>query len=175
MGNLSVVRKLREAGAGVDGSCQGISIPLTAAADRNRFDILEYLLEQGADIEGVNGYHQTALQNAVEENSHECISLLIRLKANYRRINDRVQTILHIAALGADLETLDILEKNGLRGLDPTLRDSSGKTALQVHELYGLKDPVIRQAFANLIRAVEHSNRLASEPDEEAVFYDAHE
>ncbi|KAF7540707.1 hypothetical protein G7054_g1128 [Neopestalotiopsis clavispora] len=172
LANVPTVRKLRQAG----GDVNGFSSPLLHAADANRFDVMEYLLEEGANIEQVRAEEgSTALLAAVEENAHECIELLFRYKANYTHVNCRQETILHFAARGADLETIDILTKQYLRDLDLTARNSSGKTALEIHQLYGLQDPVITEAFKNLLHIIENKSYTNQCLFDEDIFYDAGE
>ncbi|ETS76342.1 hypothetical protein PFICI_11729 [Pestalotiopsis fici W106-1] len=168
--DVATARKLWKAG----GDLNGIDSPLTTAADNNRFDIMKFLLEEGADIEQVHlASNQTALLCAVEENAHECIELLFKYKANYTHMNFQQETILHLAAQGADLETINILAKQDLRGLDPAVRNASGKTALEIQELYGPRDPTIAQAFQNLVHSIERKRSTNQGLLDEDLFYDA--
>lgn len=169
--DVPTVRKLRQAGGDIDANCS----PLAAAADANRFDVMEYLLEEGADIEQVNMINDissTPLLCAVEENAHECIELLFRYKADYTRVNRRQETILHLAAEGANLETINVLRKQDLRDLDLAARNASGKTALEIHETYS-QDPVISRAFKNLLHTIENQKCTNQELCNEDIFYDA--
>lgn len=80
---------------------------LLRAVRYNRVDIIEWLLEQGAKVDIVNGSG---------DHGHE--------------------TILHIAARYAELETLQVLVRHAdLKGVDLSLRDQLGLTAAQSWQL----------------------------------------
>ncbi|KAI0127815.1 ankyrin repeat-containing domain protein [Xylariales sp. AK1849] len=175
-GDVRLVRRLKEAGADLNLRCQNHteSTPLMLAAEDDQPGIVEYLLDEDVDIEAADSLNSTALDLAVANNAHRCMSLLLDRKAAYLRVNSKGETILHLAARGGDEETLDILSKRRLVGLDLGIRESAGKTAAEIHQDYGARDLTTREAFANLIRSIDSANKESQDSDDEAIFYDAH-
>ncbi|ETS82463.1 hypothetical protein PFICI_04339 [Pestalotiopsis fici W106-1] len=177
-GNLSIVRKLREAGGGIDAPNPGIcaEAPVTIAIYNNRPKILKYLIQEGADINQTNPLlHKTPLTMAIATNTHECFRILLAHGADYLQVDDQGETILHYLARMGHEETIRISKEHGLAGLDLTMRNSSRQTALEVHQLYGSKDPIVSQAFQELLSTMDNTSSGESSSDEDAIFYDVTE
>ncbi|KAF7538386.1 hypothetical protein G7054_g2963 [Neopestalotiopsis clavispora] len=175
--DLSIIRKLREAGGKLGSPEPGHCgpIPVTIATYNNRPDVLAYLIEEAVDInEADPKTRETSLQMAIAMNNHECFQLLLAHGADYLHGDDDGETILHYLARMGDTETLRISKDHGLAGLDPTLRNSSKQTALEVHQLYGSKDPIIRQSFQEVLWMIDNTSSGESSSDEDE-FYDVTE
>ncbi|KAF3009066.1 hypothetical protein E8E14_007232 [Neopestalotiopsis sp. 37M] len=159
--DLSTVRRLRKAGGKLgppkSGHC-GL-IPIVGAIHNNRPGILEYLIEEAADInESDPMTRKTPLQLAIAMNKHECFRLLLAHGADYFQVDDQGETILHYLARMGDAETVRISKDHGLAGMDPTLRNSSRQTALEVQQLHGFKDPITSQAFQELLWMIDNTS-----------------
>lgn len=176
--DLSTVRRLRKAGGKLgppkSGHC-GL-IPIAGALHNNRPGILEYLIEEAVDIKEFDPMtRKTPLQLAIAMNKHEYFRLLLAHGADYFQVDDQGETILHYLARMGDAETVRISKDHGLAAMDPTLRNSSRQTALEVQQLHGSKDPITSQAFQELLWMIDNTSNGESSGDEDAVFYDVTE
>lgn len=99
---------------------------------------VQFLVTQGgADIELPDDCGRTSLLRAVRYNRAKIIKWLLERGAKADVVNGRrdhgPESILHVAARYAELETLQALVKNAnLKGVDSSLRDRLGLTAARV-------------------------------------------
>ena len=127
---VDVIDMLVQAGIDVNAQCSGGETALLNAAYNPITEIARRLLELGADVNATSqstGY--SALHFAVEYDRHEILIDLLNRGADYTKRTESGRTILHLAACYSGTETLSILSKANLEGLDMALRDQNGKTA----------------------------------------------
>ena len=126
---------LLKSGATLNSQNKNGHTALIGAAIRNNFKIGKYLLRRGAaiNLRGKNG--ETALFEAIFHNSHQFLVLLLQSSSDYTLVNNDGSTILHSAALEGDCETVEILLRSELKGLNAMHRNNNRLTATEmVHE-----------------------------------------
>lgn len=105
--------------------------PLRYAVRSNRTKNLSLLLHRGVNINAVDSRGDTALIDGIFYNSHEVMGILLKQKTlEYGGKGYCERTVLHHAALYADLETIALLESANLRNIDTMAREMDGNTAL---------------------------------------------
>jgi ankyrin repeat protein len=145
------VKVLLRAGASVNCKNNFGHTPLSGAAITNRREIGAYLLDQGADMHIRSIHGDTPLFETIFHNSHEFLQMLLEKGANHTDVNKAGSTILHAAALEANIGTLDILREARLSGVGCTIRDKHGKTALEISELRIAAPDGFKEAFEKLL------------------------
>jgi serine/threonine-protein phosphatase 6 regulatory ankyrin repeat subunit B len=158
--DIEPVKLLLQAKAVVN--CRNIygHTPFIGAAIKNRYEIGMYLLQHGADMhKGSNGNNDTPLFESIFHNSHEFLRLLLREGAKHTHVNKSGSTILHAAALEADLETIKILAASRPGGLDVDLLDKNGKTALEISRKRIASPDGFQEAFERFLTNVREYNR----------------
>lgn len=132
--------------------------PFIGAAITNRYEIGAYLLAHGADMHHGGDNNDSPLFQSFFHNSHEFLRMLLQKGAEYKGVNKAGSTLLHAAALEADLETIEILISARLRGLNVDLADKHGKTALDiVRERVACPDG-FKTAFERMLRSLREDN-----------------
>jgi len=113
--------------------------PARAAIIGDKGSILEELIRYKADVISPDKDGDCPLFEAVMCRSIDCIRTFLKHPdmLNLTQTNLKGQTLLHFAALHADVGTLDVLTAARLRELDPNALNSEGFTAEQFlnHEL----------------------------------------
>lgn len=137
---------------------------LHIAANLGHFDVLKYLLEHGAIIDARDHRDENALMSAIRNKKLECIKELraagavislspieigiqlcfmaskgdidalrawIEAGANINEVDYGGQSALHFAVMAKNAECVSFLLDNGA---DPMLKDSDGKTAIDIAE-----------------------------------------
>lgn len=105
--------------------------PLRYAVRSNRTKNLSLLLHRGVNINAVDSRGDTALMDGIFYNSYEVMGILLKQKTlEYGGKGYCERTVLHHAALYADLETIALLESANLRNIDTMAREMDGDTAL---------------------------------------------
>ena len=124
-----------KAGAEVNVRCSQGRSPAMEAVNKNNPEALKLLLDHGADIDNANDAGATPLHEGIRHNSHEAlITLLESTNVDYTLRDKRKRTILHWAAEYADLETLNILRREGFHGLSPEDQCEDHLTAIEIAE-----------------------------------------
>ena len=120
---VSFTGPLLKAGAEVNIRCSQGRFPLMEAVSKNNVAAVKLLLDYGADVNCANNAGATALHEGVRHNSHEALTCLLNSDVDHtlRDANDR--TVLHYAARYADIETLNILHRERLFGLNADDQD----------------------------------------------------
>jgi ankyrin repeat protein len=174
-GHLAATERLISMGADIDyrGRTFGVT-PLSFAARVDQNCAIQCLLNHGARVEAVDIRGKTTLCFAVAYNAHKTISLLFDKQANHLHKTNDGSTLLHIAACQADVETMGLLARANLSGLQISCKNDNGITP---SELFDERQPTsqnLRLSFSRLLEAVgwaEDGDLVAS--DEEEVYEDA--
>jgi ankyrin repeat protein len=157
--DIAPVKLILLAGASVNSSNIYGHTPFIGAAIKNRYEIGMYLLQHGADMHKSSNYNDTPLFECIFHNSHEFLRLLLREGAKHKHVNKSGSTILHAAALEADLETIEILAASRPGGLDVDFLDKNGKTALEISRQRIASPDGFQEAFERFLAIVKESNR----------------
>jgi len=105
------------------------------AAANDRYELVEYYLEQGAVIDAIGGVtSETALHWAVRHGRQAVISLLIKNGADPLITNKLGQTVLHLAAQLGEWPAASYLVAE--TGIDIDIFDTSGFTPLMYSAYY---------------------------------------
>jgi hypothetical protein len=107
--DLAIICPLLVAGLPIDGQNAHNCTPLSFTPLKDNINVARYLLSQGADINNIDNDGDTPLTESIRLNAHRCLDLFLSRGANYQTINNRGRTILHFAAIRADIYTLKIL------------------------------------------------------------------
>ncbi|KAK4443259.1 ankyrin repeat-containing domain protein [Podospora aff. communis PSN243] len=153
-GHAAAVRALLRLGMDPDdGGTSGTG--LGYAPIRDSVDVMRALVEHGANVNQgtIEGY--TPLVSATSRNAHRCIRFLLESGANHLHVVDSEgTTLLHNAALGGNVRTMEILAEHGLPGLDVGKKNKDGLTAWQCLENRSDITPKLREAFGRLLEAI---------------------
>ena len=107
---VSSLKQLLDAGAEVEPSTVEGWTPLINAARLDKVDFAGLLLDYGADINATSTLGQTPLTMAITYNSHNVLRLLLDRWREFKTCPRRHgPNLLQIAALHADIETINIL------------------------------------------------------------------
>lgn len=103
---------------------------LKIAADQNRKEVVELLLEKGADVNQVDYFNETTLANLCRRSSNDYLEVLKLLLANNASVNQQNNyggfALLHAAGNGYT-EVVEVLLSNGA---DVELQNIPGETSL---------------------------------------------
>lgn len=149
--DVEPVAVLLRAGASVNSGNNFGHTPLSGAAITNRHRIGAHLLEHGADVNIFSIHGDTPLFETVMHNSHEFLKMLIDKGVCHTHVNAAGSTLFHVAALEADVRTLEILRTAGLSGVNVDARDRNGKTALEISRLRRAAPDGFGEAFEKLV------------------------
>lgn len=104
--------------------------PLHFAAWRNKAKCLSLLLRKGADINAKTSDGDNALQVGIMYNCHQAVKILLEHGgSDYDYKNVLGRTLLHLAALHGDLDTIAILRSANLSKVDLTETDKFSGSA----------------------------------------------
>ena len=107
---LSSLKQLLDSGADVNASTTEGWTPLYNVARLDKVDFARLLLDYGADINATSTCGQTILTTAITYNSHNVLKLLLDRWRDFGRCpRHQGPNLLQIAALHADMETINIL------------------------------------------------------------------
>ena len=106
--------------------------PLLRAVKEDNYLMVNGLLERGANINARDLSGLNCLFLALCFNSHDSLGILLdKTCLRYNEKSDNGETLLHFAAMYADIESLDILMSKRLYQLDTAEKDLNGWTALR--------------------------------------------
>jgi ankyrin repeat protein len=133
--NVPILEAVFLAGAAVNArQYKGVSA-IQSAACLNRVANGAYLLSIGADPNNRDHSGDVPIFECLFYNTHDMLDLLLRCpETKLDNINNAGQTILHFAALYADLRSLEMLISSRLCGANVEARDSQGRTAREAFE-----------------------------------------
>ena len=160
-GKLEAARVLLEAGADVHVRVDEDWTPLRKAIEGNWEKVVALLLEHGADYDERynNVFHDntTVLMEAVLERSYGSVQHLIAAGANVNAVDGTGSTALFYADASSSAMRL-IIRRLFKAGIDGTIRDKEGKTALDRAE--GQENPVLSVILVEeMSRAREREQR----------------
>ncbi|CAB3409070.1 unnamed protein product [Caenorhabditis bovis] len=107
-GYLQVIKQLVEAGLDRNERDPHRCIPLHVAAQMNRKDVVEYLLEE-SNIEEPDDYGMTPLMLAVSQDSLDCVKVLIERGAQIWRTDNDERTVIYVGAKYNALNSVDYI------------------------------------------------------------------
>lgn len=143
----------RGADINAKGTCG--SSPLAIAVMNDHINLAEHFLNRGADINAQDDGGDPPLSEAVVNGSHRSARMLLARGADYRTVNLSGMGILHLLADSADEEMLKVFVDARMSGLDETLRDIGGLTAMEALEK---RSPSVsaryRETFMELLKSV---------------------
>jgi ankyrin repeat protein len=156
----SCVDVLLEYGADVNAEDNEQRTPLLVATQNGMLETSRKLLEHGAGIDHRAEDGWTPLACCIFWNMHDSILLLLEWDADYTIKTDDGDSVLHIAAQFADLDTLEVLRDAGLEGLNAGTLNESGKSAAEVAE-GRVEEESWHAAFQSMMQNVREAPRRA--------------
>lgn len=112
-GNLELVQYLLADGTGLTLQV-GDKTPLIMAAQKNKTNILRWLLAEGAPVNQADKNNHTALMSACSAGTLETVSLLLQHGAKMDMTNNAGMTPLLLAVINRNAGIVELLIKNGV-------------------------------------------------------------
>lgn len=168
----SIVREILNGGAAIDAVASGGQTPLHYAATFGNTSLIPVLLEYGANIDALKDERMTSLMVAIRYDKPETVRCLLENQANWKMENIHRQNALHIAAVHAGSECMDILASLDLRQLKPNARDARGFTPKEYFEDRKFRFEDLDDAFQRLLAATGNGSFGDDRNDDE---HDDHE
>ena len=120
------------------------------AAKCNHHECLATLLRNKADPSIADNWGFSPLFEAAKASHHESLQLLTQHGAPYKGQTIQKQSLLHLVAKQGNVETVDIIGRDNLRGLDWNLRDTNGDSAMDLLEKRHQKPEGLQELFEML-------------------------
>jgi ankyrin repeat protein len=99
----------------------------------NNVEVGRYLIDTGMDINASDPDGNTPVFGAISSLSHEFFELLIKSsRLDLNHVNRNSCNILHWVARFGDRRMVDIMSAANLAGIDTTVRDQNGRTAVEM-------------------------------------------
>jgi ankyrin repeat protein len=133
--NNQCVEKLLHNGAGWESLNKRGRTPLMEAVRYRRQANTKTLLECGVYIDSENQCGETAFLISIRWDAIDCISLLLENDADYLIQDKCGDSVLHVAAWRAGLQTVEKLETLSMRYLKSGTKNKSGQTAQKIANL----------------------------------------
>ena len=128
-------------GANIEATTTLGRTPLDSAVEEDNHLMVSGLLERGANINARTPNGWTCLHRALYSRSHNSLRILLdNTGLRYNVKLDNGTTLLHFAALFADIESLYILMSKPLYELDTAEEDVEGWTAMQLAQYRALNN-----------------------------------
>ncbi|KAH8146211.1 uncharacterized protein LAJ45_09652 [Morchella importuna] len=148
-GDEQMGRLLLDGGAIIDKTCDGLDTPLHFASRHGNKEFVQMLIEKQADINLTNAKGDTPLHDACYNGYSDIVGILLSNKANCNIVNLDGNTPLHCACISTYDEPDPEYVKDQVRadatsvirtllthpnslGINPTLKNGSGKTPLEL-------------------------------------------
>ena len=137
-GNLDIVEQILEAGADINGKVSYGDVPLTQAAIERNKDIMRYLIEEGADVNIPNAFGISPFIGFCGYDDIEFVQLGLDhgglINQSYESIPKSIpprhgMTALQMSVFNGYTEIARLLLASGG---DPLIKDSDGKTCLDI-------------------------------------------
>jgi ankyrin repeat protein len=130
-GHVSVMDILLKAGADIHARNIIGETPLLVATSKSHIHAVEWLLQKGADANAGNDQKYTPLMAASRAGCADCVNALVKHGAQINAVNREQQSALHYAIWADDKQAAaDVVRALLAQGVDETLRDRMGNTAL---------------------------------------------
>jgi ankyrin repeat protein len=130
------------------------------AAGCGKTESVSYLISRGADLRIPDNWGYAPIHNAVEHNYHRLLERLLQehdIIPIAKAVNG--MTILHIAALWSDIETMHLLATcEDIKILDPDECNDEGLLPQNLFDDRENVTPELREAFRALIKATLRKN-----------------
>jgi len=146
--------ELLEAGANPNYQDADGMTPLHWCVVSQNLPVASAILRHGCDINLTDKQGESMLSRCVRSNSHKLLELLTTFLPSVDILYIYKRTILHIAADEADKETMDLLSRLEITGLDVVALDADGLTALDIFESRK-ENMELRPAFNLLSRSTQ--------------------
>jgi len=132
-GNIKEMKWLLVLGANVNAKNNDGETALHLCAKLSLFDVCEYLIKERNAEKGLRDRHgNTALEpiflSAVRGKNREVVECVLRLGADINTVSTEGKTALHFVAELGDLNSYEYLVKSGI---NKTIKDNQGKTAIE--------------------------------------------
>lgn len=171
----AIVLNLAQAGADIERTSGLGETPLLSACLNDAHDCLKILLALGANPEKRCNWGCSALGRAVKVGAHRALKLLLDHGVRTDTVRHDEKTLLHLAAISADLEMFQILIEARVGTYDVEKRDEDGMTAFE-HLCLRRDAADVMEPFLRLCdQASMKSHDVSDEDEEEEVFFDAAE
>ncbi len=154
---------------------------LSAAVSSDSLLCAEFLIKNGANLDIQDEDGDVPLYDALIQRSHAMVALLLDSGASLKPVNNTNERgALHVLALHADLEMIDIFAERSdrFRGVSTTAKDAHGNTPLNLlndPERAYLASPELRQAFEDLLDRIdelEPGHGVVDEEDDDRTVVD---
>ncbi|KAK3321994.1 ankyrin repeat-containing domain protein [Apodospora peruviana] len=187
-GHLDAVKDMLAAGVDVEIEAKaGQATGLDCAAIFDHAETVNILLKHGANVNHRDGTGNTPLLHAVSRNNHGSLRLLLNSGADLGSASGQNQSVLHVAALTGDEETIQMLAAHipgyGNGCLDLYAKDKDGHTAQKLFSLRNDKTAALEECFMALVESVLRVRDVVDteimddqdDEDDEDQFHDAQE
>ena len=173
-GNVSAISMLLDLGANPEAINHVGETALFKTNHAGHIAAGKYMMERGVNTGHRDSWGFNPLIDAVFVNAHEALELLLGMQEQDMGI--RIcggRTLLHIAALNADLRTIELLLNGEIWGLDSYEVDEEGVTALEyLRQRKDCQD--VLEAFGALLVKIQGRERsFGSVNDGKDEFHDA--
>lgn len=122
------------------------------------------LLKFHTDVNIQDGDGISTLLFAIQSNGHKVLEVLQRFSANYLLSDRKGRTILHFAAMYADVRTLGLLTKTRMTGLQLDAREKdTNKTAIECAQERSDTTQEWWTAWSDLLRSVDDTTSRVQE------------
>lgn len=149
--NPLVIKMLLDFGADLESSGVENITSLIHAARTDKISFAVLLLEYGANINATTTLGQTPLTTAITHNSHKVLQLLLNRWSEYSECPRLKGThLLQIAALYADIQTIDILKNTNHFALSYDRSYATADFSTRLRERWDVSEKLIT-AFEELI------------------------
>lgn len=163
---IEICAELLHHGADINALDFGGATPLDSASLYNRSLLMDFLLDMGADPDHRDWEGSNSLANTTVYNACDAAAVLLRRGVDYRNIDDSGMGILHYAAMGANVEMMELLAGFGLTGLDVTRQDDNGRSPLQHCISRPDSSDLLRETFERLLNSVSQAKHVANDDGE---------
>lgn len=126
-GNISAIRALLRAGAGLNAANRHGVTPMHLAVQNDALEAVEVLIGTGANVEARDEFGCTPLHDAVRRASAPIVALLLKAGAKAQTVDNFGNTPLHRAARAG---RIDVLEQLLSAGASSQAANSLGRTPL---------------------------------------------
>ena len=143
--------------SGIDVNIQNLRgvTPLHHCAEFADLDQLEFLIGRGADQAIVEHEGHNPLSIAMQKNRHPILKALLDHGGDHEGSLHNWGTFMHLMAHQADNETLRLFLDYRLKPRNINVKDSAGRTPLQVSYLRGNVDVEWRNLFNQFLRSID--------------------